>query len=313
MQKFLTLAVCVGLLLFICACGHPVEVPPAHVGKLSTPSGLQEGIIPPSKIKLDTWCVTCDSLILVEASDHPIKESMEIFMPKDKLNLLVEVRGTVSITAEEENVEKVFARVSAEATDDERVRLIQIETVYVVYGEPVIREAVRSVVINYEIAQVMQNRDAISQELTGIVREKLKASPLTVPQFGLADIQPPKVIVAAQEAAKEREIAIDRAEADKQVKLKEAEANLAVAFKQQEVDLKEAETQVLVDKKLAEGVSPAFIAQRSLKVLEILAASENKVFFLPTEAMQNPAIIMGSVNEGFNLRRATKTESAETK
>ena len=310
MRTIRNLVLLVMATLFVSACGHPVEVPPAHVGKLSTPSGLQEGIIPPSKLRLSHFCITCDSLILVEASDHPIKESMEIFMPKDTLNLRVEVRGTIAISPEEENVEKVFARVSAEATPDDRVRIIQIETVYAVYGEPVIREAVRSIITNYQIAQVMQNRDEISQELTKVVREKLKASPLTIPQFGLADIQPPKVIVAAQEAAKEREIAIDRAEADKQVRLKEAEGALAVAVKQQQVDLKEAETQVLVDKKLSEGVSPAFIAQRSLKVLEKLATSDNKVFFMPMEAMNNPAIIMGTVNESFNLRRVTKQDAS---
>ncbi|TSC68681.1 MAG: Band 7 protein, partial [Parcubacteria group bacterium Gr01-1014_70] len=85
MPKFLCFTFFAVLFSFLTACGHSVEVPPAHVGKLSTPSGLQEGIIPPSKLRLDTWCITCDSLILVEASDHPIKESMEIFMPKDKI------------------------------------------------------------------------------------------------------------------------------------------------------------------------------------------------------------------------------------
>lgn len=296
---------------FLVACGDPVEVPPAHVGKLSTPSGLQEGIIPPSKLRLDSLCVTCDSLILVEASDHPIKESMPIFMPKDTLNLTVEVRGTVSISADEQNVEKIFDRVSSESTTNERVKIIQIETVYAVYGQPVIREVVRSIITKYEIAQVLQNRDALSLELTAAVREKLKDSPLTLPQFGLADIQPPPVIVAAQESAKEREIAIDRAEADKQVKLKEAEAALAVAIKQQEVDLKEAETQVLVEKKLSESVSQAFVTQRSLRVLEMLAKSENKVFFLPMEAMKNPALVMGIVNEGFASKRSPVVEAVK--
>ncbi|MBI2055756.1 MAG: hypothetical protein HYT37_00025 [Candidatus Sungbacteria bacterium] len=305
----------IGLFLvvfFLTACGDPVEVPPAHVGKLSTPSGLQEGIIPPSKLRLDSFCITCDSLILVEASDYPIKEVMPIFIPKDTLNLTVEVRGTVSISAEEQNVEKVFDRVSAESTNNERVKVIQIETVYAVYGQPVVREVARSIVTQYDIAHILQNRDAISAEITNAVREKLKDSPLTLPQFGLADIQPPPVIVAAQEAAKEREIAINRAEAEKQIKLKEAEAAYEVAIKQQQVDLKEAETQVLVEKKLAESVSTAFVTQRSLKVLEQLANSENKVFFLPTEAMKNPAIMMGIVNDGFAPKKTVVETTAKT-
>lgn len=301
--------VCTALLAaFTFGCGVSVEVPPAHVGKLSTSSGLQKGIIPPSKLRLEGMCFTCDSLVVVEASDFPVKETMVVFIPQDKLNLTVEVRGTVSITSDDANVERIFSRVSAVETKEERVKLIPIETVYKVYGEPVVREAVRSLITQYNIMTVMQNRDRISQELTKLVQEKLSASPLTVLQFGLADVQPPPVIVAAQEAAKEREIAIDQAEANKQVSLKEAEAALAVAIKQQQVDLKEAETEVLVNMKLAEGVSPAFIAQRSLKVLNVLAQSENKVFFLPMEAMSNPAIIMGTMNDGFSQKRAVAKE-----
>lgn len=37
--------------LFVVGCGPIVEVPPAHIGKLTTSSGLQEGIISPSKIR----------------------------------------------------------------------------------------------------------------------------------------------------------------------------------------------------------------------------------------------------------------------
>jgi F0F1-type ATP synthase epsilon subunit len=145
----------------------------------------------------------------------------------------------------------------------------------------------------------MENRDSISIELTAAVRAQLADTPIGVVQFGLADCQPPAVIVQAQENAKEREIAIQKAEANKQVALKEAEANYEVAIKQQQVDLKEAETQVLVERKLSEGVNKAFVAQRALRVLEKLADSDNKVFFLPQETFSNPALILGAVQESF--------------
>lgn len=111
--------------------------------------------------------------------------------------------------------------------------------------------------------------------------------------LGLANVKPPDVIIKAQEAAAERTIAIEQAEADKLVSLKKAEAALEVARKQQEVELIEAETQVLVDKKLAEGVSDAWLRQRGLSVLEKLAAGDNKIIFLPTEALNNPGIMLG--------------------
>lgn len=305
MKRILVVLAIVVVMPLLAACGTTVEVPPAHVGKLSTKSGLQDGIIQPSKLRLSDMCLTCDNLILAEASDYPIKEEMPIFMQQDTLNLNVEVRGTAAISSDEANVEKVFARVPSLPVDgNDRVSKISMQTVYVTYAQPIIRETTRTVVTKYNIQQVMENRDAIGQEIWQAVRERLKATPITMTQFGLADVQPPGVIVKAQEAAKSREIAIQQAEADKQVALKVAEAAYEVAVKQQQVDLKEAETQVLVEEKLSRSVNRAFIAQRSLRVLEELAKSQNKIMFLPLETFANPALILGAVNNGLNEESA---------
>lgn len=118
-------------------------------------------------------------------------------------------------------------------------------------------------------------------------------------QFGLSDIQPPEVIVNAQEMAKEREVAIETAEAQKQVQLKEAEAQLEVARKQQEIDLVEAETQVLVEQKISEAVNEAFVTQRALKILDKMAENNNKTFVLPMEAFKKPELLMGVYSEAF--------------
>lgn len=280
--------------------GTAVEIPPAHVGKLSTKSGLQQGVIPPSKIRLSNLCVTCDNVILAEASDYPMHESLVIYMPKDQLNLRVDLRGIVTISSGQENINQIFDRVAAKPTASKRVKMIPLSSVYSIYAQPIIREVVRSALTKYSIAQVMENRSQVSTELTAIIREKLAITPISIKQLGLADVQPPEVIVKAREAAKEREIAIQRAEADKQVKLKEAEAALEVAKKQQQVDLKEAETQVLVNQKLAEGVNQAFVTQRWLKVMDQLSRNtDGKVIILPFEAIKNPSIMMGVSNHAL--------------
>ena len=283
----------------LAGCGDPVTIPPAHVGKLNTPAGLQDGIVPPSTLRLSSWCVTCDKIVLLETADRPISDSAVIFMPKDRLNLTVDVRGTVSISSDEGPVNQVFARITAiPVAERDRVSLIPFNTVYKTYAEPVIRESIRSVLTSYTIAEVMTNRDAISAELAAKIRERLKNSPITLLQIGLANIQPPPIIVQAQEQRKEREIAIQKAEADARVRLTEAERALAVAAKQQEVDLLEAETQVLVNKKLAESVNNAFVTQRMIKVLMRMAESDNKVFIIPSDALANPAMLLGVVREG---------------
>lgn len=308
MKRISGLILATVLAAFLAGCGVSVEVPPAHVGKLSTESGLQENVIRPSKFRLEGFCYNCDSLILAEASDYGVKESMLIYMPKDQLNLSVEVRGVFSISSAKDNVEKIFTRVSADPVPEQsRVRLIPMTKVYTIYAKPVIRETIRSLLTKYTIAQVMENRDAISTELAQEVRKRLAATPITTIRFGLADIQPPSVIVKAREKAKEREIAIQQAEADKQVALKRAEAALEVAVKQQQVDLKEAETQVLVNQKLAEGVNDAFVAQRWLKVMEKLSENpEGRVIILPYEAVKNRSLLMGTFNRALAQSQEAK-------
>jgi hypothetical protein len=285
-------------MLFIISCGPRVEVPPAHVGKLSSSNGLQEAIILPSKFRLQfIWPGGVgDSLILAEASDYPASETLKIFIPSDQLNLEVDARGTFSISNDKENVNKIFARITPKKVE-ERIFYIDISTVYNTYAQPVIRECVRSIITKYTIEHIMANRESVGLELANTVKDRLKNTPITPLYFGLADIQPPEVVVVAQESAKKREIAIKEAENEKQVSLKKAEAALEVAFKQQQVDLKEAETQVLVNLKLSEGVNDAFVTQRALKVLASLAENPNTVFFLPMEAMKNPSMMMGAFNK----------------
>lgn len=282
------------------ACGEVFEVEPGHVAKISTPDGLQEGIITPSKIRLTNFCVTCDSLVIAEASDFNFKEEMQVFMPKDQLNIMVDARMIVGISSAESNVEKLFARIAPEDTNDSRVSIIPMTKTYEIYAQPMLREIVRTELTKHSIMEVMNNREAIAADISLKISEKLKNTPITVVYFGLADIQPPQVIVIAQETRKEREIEIERAEAEKLVALKRAEAALEVARKQQEVDLVEAETQALVEKVLADAVSPAFVTQRALKVLEYLASSDNKVFFLPQEAFSNPEMLLGAMNQTVN-------------
>lgn len=232
-----------------------------------------------------------------------------IYMPKDQLNLKVDLRGIVTVSSGEENINQIFDRVTAKPTDSSRVRLIPLSSVYSIYAQPIIREVVRSALTKYSIAEVMASRAKVSAELTELIRSKLSTTPISVKQLGLADVQPPEVIVRAREAAKEREIAIQRAEADKQVKLKEAEAALEVAKKQQQVDLKEAETQVLVNQKLTEGVNEAFVTQRWLKVMDQLSLNTSgKVIILPYEAMKNPSLMIGVSNYSLNSTEGTNLE-----
>lgn len=292
MKRILTALFLVIGAFSLTACGETVEVPTAHVGKISTANGLKEGIITPSKLRLSNLCMTCDDLIIAETSDYQVKESMVLFMPKDQLNLTIEVRGTLATSEEQGDLEQIFARVSAQPLSA-RVDVIPSMKVYETYAQQIIREKVRSVVSEYTIAELMANRDSISIEIRDTVVSALDGRPVKVLNFGLADLQPPEIIVTAEEKRKQREIAIREAEADKEIRLKQAQADLEVAELQQSVELKEAETQVMVEKKLKEGFSQAYVAQRGLRILESIANSDNKVILLPSDAITDPSIMMG--------------------
>lgn len=286
----------------IAGCGEMVSVPPAHRGKILTASGFQAGYKDPSSFRLP-WkgLGAAPQLVIAEISDQSFKEEMSVFVPADKLNLSFDIRGTGSISRDDGKIGAIFEAVSPKALPkQENVLVISFEDVFETYAAQVIRTRSRDIITRHSIEHVLKNLDAVGQEICDAVRKDLADTPINIVMLGLAKVQPPAVIITAQEAAKKREIEIEEAEADKLVKLKQAEAALEVAKKQQEVDLTEAETQVLVDKKLAEGVSPAFVTQRSLKIMEEIARSQNSKFMLPYEAVTNPAVHFGFIPQGLN-------------
>lgn len=285
--------------------GDQVEVPTAHRGIISTASGLKDEVLPPSKIRLSGMCLTCDSLIVAEVSDYPVVETMELFMPKDRLNINFELRGTFATSDDPEQLRTIFSRMPPKPTTS-RTSLITSDQVYDTYARQVIRDRARAVISEYDIATLMANREAVAAKIAEAVRDGLKGRPVVMLNIGLGDIQPPRLIVEAEESRKEREIAIQKAEAEKEVEIHRANAALEVATIQREVDLQEAETQVMVEQKLREGFSEAYVAQRGLKILQQLAESDNNVIFLPTEALSNPAVMIGAMGDALGKNGAGK-------
>ncbi len=258
--------------LFLTGCGTKVEVPPAHLGKVLTKNGFSPETIPPSKFRLEPCIAYCDKLIVLEASDNPFKESMTLFMPKDKLNIDVDVRGTFSITSDKKTVNTLFDRVTADNAPENILAhgIIRARKVYKTYGEQALRGIVRSELVKYSIAELLLNRDIIAAKIHQAITEKLQESntPIVISRFELADIQPPKVIVDAQEAAKKREIAVQQAEADARVKMVEAERALEVAKKQRLVEREKALAIAEQNKIAAKSITPELIKYRQLEIAE---------------------------------------------
>lgn len=271
--------------LFLAACGSQVEVPPAHVGKILTKNGYAPETIPPSKFRLPPCWAYCDKLVLLQANDTGFKEELKVFMPDDKLNLSVEVRGTLTVPTSQNIVDAIYDRVTS-AEHSSNTNIITATTVYSTYGQQALRGIVRSEIVKYTIADVLEKREQISNNIHAAISEKLKATntPLIVSRFELADIQPPAVIVAAQQAAKEREIDIQKAEADAQVDLVKAEKELEIAKKNRLVEREKAEAIAEQNRIAANSITPEVLAYKQLETLQAVveaAASNGNTIFLP--------------------------------
>ncbi len=270
--------------LSLTGCGQAVEVPPAHVGKILTKNGYAPDTIPPSKFRLPACWAYCDKLVLLEVSDSMLQESMpNLFMPLDKLKLeQFEIRGTFSIPREDKAINAIFDRIVPTELSD-RIWKISAAVVYQTYGEQAVRGVARSEIVKHKIPEVLAQRESIGSDLHVAIEKKLKdtKTPIRITRFEIAKALPPEVIVNAQEAAKQREIDIQRAEADAQVQLVEAERALEVAKKDRLVEREKAEAIAEQNEIAAASITPQLLAYRRIEAAEriyaTLAASNNTI------------------------------------
>lgn len=276
MRKMWKMMGIVGAAFMMVACGEKVEVPPGSVAKIYGSQGYKEGIRPTSKFRLDPCWSYCDKIVYLQASDTPRTERIELFMPKDKLNVVFDVRMTLVVNPQK--YEELFNRIPPVASPDGTM-VINSDTAYNTYASQIIRSEAREFLSEYTIAEVASNREMINTELS----KKLSASinsktPFQVRYVGLADIKFPEIIVTAQEKAAERREAIQQEEAQLEVAKVRAERQLQEAQLQRKIDVEKAEAEAKVNKILADSVTPEYVKYRNLEILEKLSESENKVF-----------------------------------
>ena len=291
MKQILTRTAIITLMAFGlsgCIVGEKVEVPPASVGMVLGKNGYQGDLITPSRFRLPVCFLNCDKLVVIEAGDIGMAESMTVLMPQDNLDLGVDVRFTLAISEDKTQILSVFDRVvpTRLASGGFGTTLDQI---YNVYGKSVVRNVVRSTLSEYSIAQIASNQSEVSERLRQAVASALEKTPLEIKQLGLANITFPTIITAAREAAQSRRIDIERADADAQVKIREAQARLEVTRAEREADLLAAQTIAEQNIILANGVTPEVLRYMELEVLKKMAENQNAVFF-PVEMLGNTAL-----------------------
>jgi hypothetical protein len=277
--------------------GELVTVPNAYVGKVKASSGFQEGLKGPSIFRLPTnlFGMNPTKLVIAEVSDNKVSEDVQnLFMPTDKLNLTFQIIGTFAVSSEEEKIGQIYDRLPPTAVKGtDNVMAISFQQVYSTYGQQAVRTIAQEVVAKYSISQVLGNLDQVSQEIQTRVNQRLAPTPLSIKYCGLGTVVPPQLIIDAQEKAKKRQIEIETATAQKLVNLTKADAAYQVGLMRQQIELTEAETQGMINLVLSDSISPAYVAQRALKVLDSFASDSDVTFLLSTKVFEDPASLLG--------------------
>lgn len=262
MKKFMA-GVIMAVALILTGCGERVEVPPANVGKIMTKDGYQENLIPTSKFRLPACLAYCDRLVLLDVSDNSYSESLTIFIPEDKLNLSVTLRTTLSVNSRKS--EELFAALAPTSIEGSTSR-IDNRTIYNTYASQIIQAEVREYLSQYSIAEIASSNEKVNSD----IRERLskvlsERTPFSVRYIGLTNIEYPKIITDAQEAAAERREAVQQEQAQLEISKVKLERELQEARLSRAIEKEKAETEALAQRLLAESVDNRVLELRRLE------------------------------------------------
>ena len=272
MRKFNIVAKASALALaatLLVGCGERVEIPPGHVAKILTKDGYREGLVPSSKIRLDACTVNCDKAVILDATDKSYTETMEIFIPGDKLMVTVDVRATLSV--DPNKADALFNKLPQQEKSAYE-SLIASDSIYNTYGRQILLAEVRGYLTQYSINEIASNIDKINGDLQVLLQKKMQAkTPFVVNYAGITSTKFPPIITKAQENAAERREAIAGEEAKLAVRTVELERELKEAQLQREIEKEKAETKAIEQRTLAEAVDNRVLRLQELEIEKIKA------------------------------------------
>jgi regulator of protease activity HflC (stomatin/prohibitin superfamily) len=215
-MKYIFKLTMVAVLSFtLMACGSKVEVPPAHVGKIMTKDGYQETLIPTSTFRLPSCLTYCDRLVVLDVSDKSYSETLNIFIPQDKLNLGVVVRTTLSVNPKKTT--ELFNALSPQQVNSD-ISSIDNGVIYNTYATQIIQAEVREYLSKLSISQIASSNEKINADISVKLNKTLQErTPFVVRYVGVTNITYPKIITDAQENAAERRERIQQEEAQLQI------------------------------------------------------------------------------------------------
>lgn len=246
-------------------CGQKVEVPPGHVAKIMTKDGYQETLIPSSMFRLPFCTTYCDKLVVLDTTDRRYSERLEIFIPKDKLNIKLNIDATLRVDGGK--AKNLFAQLPQSAGATSQDSLITGATVYNTYGKQVMEAEVRSYLTQFSIGEISSNIEKINTDIRLILQKVMsERTPFVVVNAGFTNIEFPPTIVNAQIASAERREAVAKEEAQLEVSKVTLERELKEAQLQRQIEKEKAETEAIKQRAVAESITPQYLKMRELEV-----------------------------------------------
>jgi len=275
----------------LAGCGQRVEVPPASIGKIMTNKGYQEGFISTSKFRLDTcWPGTaCDKLVLLDASDKSKTETIDVFMPEDKLMMRVVVQSTLTVNPKKS--EALFNTLpQSKIGEEDQISVIAWDTIYNTYAKQIILAEAGEFVSKFTIPHIASNREAVNAQLRAHLTKQIEArTPFQARYVGLVDVQYPKMIVDAQLNAAKRREQIQQEEAELEVSKVQLERELQEARLKRQIEVERAETESATQRAQAVTLTPMYLEK--LRIDNEAAKIAKWDGALPTTTMGDAAVL----------------------
>lgn len=275
----------------LAGCGQRVEVPPASIGKIMTDKGYQEGFISTSKFRLDTcWPGTaCDKLVLLDASDKSKTETIDVFMPEDKLMMRVVVQSTLTVNPKKS--EALFNTLpQSKIGEEDQLSVIAWDTIYNTYAKQIILAEAGEFVSKFTIPHIASNREAVNAQLRTHLTKQIEArTPFQARYVGLVDVQYPKMIVDAQLNAAKRREQIQQEEAELEVSKVQLERELQEARLKRQIEVERAETESATQRAQAVTLTPMYLEKLRIDNEAAKIAKWNGA--LPTTTMGDAAVL----------------------
>jgi len=252
--------------VFMTGCGERVQVPPSFSGKIMTQNGYQKGMLGASAFRLDACLNYCDKLVLLDKSDKAVSESIDIFMPEDKLVISVSINTALAVNPLKQDA--LFTSIPPTETPDKEdgnTMTIAWKTIYDTYAKQIITSESREFLSKYSIAYLSSNLEAVTTLLRNHLTQVINArTPFVVRYAGLSNVKYPQIIITSQENTATRREQIQTEEAQLQISKVKLQRELQEAQLTRQIEIEKAQTAAAGNRAEAETITPALLERQRL-------------------------------------------------